>query len=46
MNDSQTGQGLVEYSLILLFVAIVVIIVVGIFGMTVNNMFSNVVKLI
>jgi len=37
------GQGLVEYALILVFVAIVVIALLAIFGEEVGNMFSNIV---
>ncbi len=38
------GQGLVEYALILALVALVVIILLAIFGPAVGNMFSNVVS--
>ena len=37
------GQGLVEYALILMLVALIVIVLVAIFGPAVGNMFSNVV---
>jgi len=36
------GQGLVEYALIMLFVAIVVIVVLALFGPAVGNMYSSV----
>ena len=36
------GQGLVEYGLILVLIAIVVIVVLQIVGKQVNNVFSNV----
>jgi pilus assembly protein Flp/PilA len=39
---SERGQGLVEYALILLFVAIVVIIAVTAIGTTTKSMFSDV----
>lgn len=37
------GQGLVEYALILVFVAVVVIVVLALLGPAVGNAFSNVV---
>jgi len=39
----EDGQGLVEYALILLLVALVVIVIVAIFGQQLNNAFSQVV---
>ena len=41
-RSSESGQGLVEYSLILMLIALVVIISVQIFGNTVNSMFHTV----
>jgi pilus assembly protein Flp/PilA len=38
-----SGQGLVEYALIIMLVGLVVIIVVALFGSGVGNMFSNVI---
>jgi pilus assembly protein Flp/PilA len=38
------GQGLVEYALVLMLVAIVVIVVLALLGPAVGNMFSNVVS--
>lgn len=40
------GQGLVEYALIMLLVAVAVIVILALLGPSVGNMFSNVVKLI
>ncbi|MEW6717898.1 MAG: pilus assembly protein [Chloroflexota bacterium] len=37
------GQSLVEYSLILLFVVVIVIVLLSIFGPTVGNLYSNVI---
>jgi pilus assembly protein Flp/PilA len=37
------GQGLVEYALILVFVAVVVIVVLALLGPAVGNAFSNIV---
>lgn len=42
--QSDEGQGLLEYSLILVLVAIVVILVLTILGPAIGNMFSNVVS--
>jgi pilus assembly protein Flp/PilA len=38
------GQGLVEYALILVFVAIVVIVILTLLGPTIANVFSSVIK--
>jgi len=38
----EKGQGLVEYALILVFIAMVVIIIVQVLGHQVNNVFSNI----
>lgn len=40
----EEGQGLVEYAMILMCVAIVVLGLITIIGPTVGNMFSNVVN--
>ena len=39
---TEQGQGLVEYAIILAFIAIVVIAVVGILGKKVNNTFNSI----
>ena len=39
----QDGQGLLEYSLILVLVAVVVVVVLAVLGPAVGNVFSNVV---
>jgi len=41
-RDDERGQGLVEYGLILVLIAIVVILVLGVVGHQVQNVFSNV----
>ncbi|MDX2161063.1 MAG: Flp family type IVb pilin [bacterium] len=41
---SVPGQGLVEYALILMFVAIAVIVILALLGPTIGNVFSNVVN--
>ena len=41
-RDDERGQGLVEYGLILILIAIFVIVVVGVVGHQANNVFSNV----
>lgn len=38
----EQGQGLVEYSLILILIAVVLVLVVGVVGRQVRNVFSNV----
>jgi pilus assembly protein Flp/PilA len=38
----QVGQGMVEYALILVLIALVVIVIVSLMGKQVNNVFSNI----
>ncbi len=40
-RQASAGQGLVEYALILAFVAIFVIIILALLGPAIGNMFSN-----
>ena len=39
---SSKAQGLVEYALILMLVALIVIVMLALFGSAVGNMYSNV----
>ena len=41
----ERGQGLVEYGLILVLIAIAVVIIVSQFGQTLNTMYSNIVTM-
>ena len=38
-----TGQGLVEYSLILLFIALAILLILSIFGTELADVYSNIV---
>lgn len=38
----EEGQGLTEYSLILVSVAVVVIVILGLLGPAIGNIFSNI----
>jgi Flp pilus assembly pilin Flp len=40
----ENGQALVEYALLLVFIAIVVILVLGLFGTTIGDVFSNIIS--
>ncbi len=40
----ETGQGLVEYAFLLVLIAVIVVLAVTYFGMTVGGMFSTVVN--
>jgi len=40
----EEGQGLVEYALIIVLVALVVISMIALFGPAVGNLFSNIVR--
>jgi Flp pilus assembly pilin Flp len=42
LSRFEMGQGLVEYALILIFVAIAVILILMVYGSTVGNLFSRV----
>lgn len=42
-RNKEWGQGLVEYALILVLVAVVVIAVLGLLGPAVGDVFSNIV---
>lgn len=41
-RDDERGQGMVEYGLILVLIAIIVVLVLGVIGHQVQNVFSNV----
>lgn len=43
VGSGEKGQGLLEYSIIIMLIAIVVILLLVILGPAVGNMFSNVV---
>jgi pilus assembly protein Flp/PilA len=42
----QRGQGLVEYALILVLVALIVIVILALLGPAIGNIFSNIVSII
>jgi pilus assembly protein Flp/PilA len=42
----QRGQGLVEYALILVLVALIVIVILALLGPAIGNIFSNIVSAI
>jgi pilus assembly protein Flp/PilA len=42
----EEGQGLVEYALILVLVALTVIIILSLLGPAIGNIFSNVISLL
>ena len=41
-GSDEEGQGLVEYALILILIAMVVIVIMSVLGNQVNNTFSNI----
>ena len=43
---SEKGQGLIEYALILVLVALIVIVVLALVGPQIGRMFSNVIPMI
>ncbi len=42
LPDSERGQGLTEYALILVLVAVVVVLIVAVLGPQIGNLFSRV----
>lgn len=42
--DTESGQGMVEYALILILIAIVVIVVLVVLGNQLSNVFSDIVS--
>ena len=42
--SNESGQGLVEYALILVLVAIVVIVILAILGPAIGDVFSNIIN--
>jgi len=42
--NKEHGQSLLEYALILIFVAIIVIIVIYLFGPAIGNLYSNIIQ--
>jgi pilus assembly protein Flp/PilA len=44
LYEKEKGQGLVEYSMILIMVAMVVIVVLALLGPAIGNAFSNVIQ--
>jgi len=42
---NQRGQGLVEYAMVIILVAIIVVVFIALFGAGVGNMFSTVIAL-
>ncbi len=43
IHSPPRGQGLVEYAVIITLVAIIVLVILALFGTAVGNMFSNVI---
>lgn len=43
-KTGESGQGLVEYALILMLVVVVVMIMVAVYGPAVGNLFSNIIS--
>jgi pilus assembly protein Flp/PilA len=44
LSEHQSGQGLVEYGLVIILVAILVIVILVFLGPATSNLFSNVVS--
>jgi Flp pilus assembly pilin Flp len=42
LNSKETGQGLVEYAFILLFIALAVVVILMVYGTTLGNTFSRI----
>ena len=44
LSSGENGQGLVEYALILMLVAMIVMVMILIYGPSVGNLFSNIIE--
>ena len=44
IHNKDPGQGLVEYALIMLLVAIIVIVALALFGPAIGNLYSSVIQ--
>jgi len=44
IHNKDSGQGLVEYALIMLLVAIIVIVALALFGPAIGNLYSSVIQ--
>jgi pilus assembly protein Flp/PilA len=42
VSAGQSGQGMVEYAVVLVLVAVVVLLILGVVGKQTNNVFSNI----
>ncbi|MCP4357778.1 MAG: pilus assembly protein [Chloroflexi bacterium] len=42
LTQNQEGQGLMEYALVLLFVAVVIVVILTVLGPQIGNMYSRV----
>ena len=40
---SESGQGFLEYGMLIVLIAIIVMVLLGVFGTAVGNLFSNIV---
>lgn len=46
IREIRKGQGLVEYALILVFVAIIIVVILAILGPAIGNVFSDMINLL
>jgi pilus assembly protein Flp/PilA len=45
-DDQEKAQGLLEYAMIISFVAVIVIVILALLGPAIGNIFSNIIPLI
>ena len=43
---SQKGQGLVEYALLLVFIAVLVLLILSLLGTSIGQVFSNIISML
>ena len=43
---SQKGQGLVEYALLLVFIAVLVLVILSLLGTSIGQVFSNIISML
>jgi pilus assembly protein Flp/PilA len=46
VSEAENGQGLVEYAMLIILVAIFVLVLIFVFGKGVGSLFSNIVQII
>jgi len=46
VNNNQTGQGLIEYALIFLLMALIILVALALFGNKVGSLYSTIINVV